>query len=39
VRTLGKMTTVVMVALAGVSAAVIFRSIPDVQRYLKIRNM
>ena len=38
-KALGLLTTVVMTALAAFAAVVAVRSIPDIQRYLKIRSM
>ena len=38
-RTIGIATTVVVGALAALGAFVAFRSLPDIQRYLKIRAM
>ncbi len=38
-RTIGKLTTVVFLAIAGLAAVVGVKSIPDIQRYLKIREM
>jgi hypothetical protein len=38
-KTLGKITTVLLVAAATTFVVVGVRSIPDVKRYLKIRQM
>jgi len=38
-RTVGRLTTVVGVCIAAVAAFVGVRSIPDIKRYLKIRQM
>jgi hypothetical protein len=38
-RTIGKFTTVVLLAGAALAAVVGVRSIPDIQRYIKIRQM
>jgi len=38
-RTIGRLTTIVGIAVVAVAAAVGIRSIPDIQRYLKIRQM
>ncbi len=38
-RSLGKVTAVVLVTAAVFAVGVGVRSIPDVQRYLKMRNM
>jgi len=38
-RTIGRLTTIVGIAFVAVAAAVGIRSIPDIQRYLKIRQM
>lgn len=38
-QTLGKLTSVMLVAVVGVSVTVFIRSIPDLKRYLKIRSM
>ena len=38
-RTLGKLTTVVLLAAAAVAAVVGVKSIPDLKRYQKIREM
>lgn len=38
-RALGKFTTVVLLAGAALAAVVGVKSIPDIQRYLRIREM
>ena len=38
-RTVGLLTTIVVAGIAAVAAFVGVRSIPDVKRYLKIRQM
>jgi hypothetical protein len=38
-RTLGKLTTVLMVAALGLGVSLAWRSRSDVQRYLKMRSM
>lgn len=38
-RKLGKLTTVVLLAMAGVGAWLGVQSIPDLKRYLKMRQM
>lgn len=38
-RTLGTITAALAVAAAGIAAVVGVQSIPDIQRYLKIRSM
>ena len=38
-RTVGLLTTIVGAGIAAVAAVVGFRSIPDIKRYLKIRQM
>jgi hypothetical protein len=38
-RTIGRLTTLVILAVGAVAAAVGVKSIPDLQRYLKIRQM
>jgi hypothetical protein len=38
-RTLGKMTTAVMVAGLGLGLSLAWRSRSDIQRYLKMRSM
>jgi len=39
VRTVGKVTTVLVVAAVGAGVVVGVRSIPDIKRYLRIRQM
>jgi hypothetical protein len=38
-RAIGKMATLVFLAAAGIAAVVGVKSIPDIKRYLKIREM
>ena len=38
-RTIGKLTTVLLLGIAAAAAAVGVKSIPDIQRYLKMREM
>lgn len=38
-RTIGKLATLLFLVAAGCGAAIGMRSIPDIQRYLKIRAM
>ena len=38
-KTIGVLTTLLVTALAGLTAAVVVRSLPDIRRYLKIRAM
>ncbi len=38
-RAIGKFTTLVLLGVAAAAAVVGVRSIPDLQRYLKIRQM
>jgi hypothetical protein len=38
-RTLGKLTTLVGVAVTAVAVVVGIRSVPDIKRYLKMRQM
>lgn len=38
-RTVGRLTTVVGICIAAVATFVGVRSIPDIKRYLKIRQM
>jgi hypothetical protein len=38
-RAIGKLTTLLILAAAGVAAAVGVKSIPDLKRYLRMREM
>jgi hypothetical protein len=38
-RTIGRVTTVVLLAIGAVAAVAGVRSIPDLQRYLRMRQM
>ena len=38
-RLIGKLTTLVLLALAAAAAATGVKSVPDLQRYLRIRQM
>ena len=38
-RTIGKLTTMLVLAAVSVAAVVGVQSIPDIQRYLRIREM
>jgi hypothetical protein len=38
-RAIGRLTTLVLLGVAAVAAVVGVKSIPDVQRYLRIREM
>jgi hypothetical protein len=38
-RTIGRLTSVVVLAVAAVAAVVGFRSVDDLKRYLRMRNM
>jgi hypothetical protein len=38
-RTIGKLTTVIILAFGATVAVVGIRSIPDIKRYLRIRQM
>lgn len=38
-RTIGRLTTIMLLGLAAVAAAAGLKSIPDIKRYLKIRAM
>jgi hypothetical protein len=38
-KTLGIITTCVLAALGAAAAVLVVRSVPDVQRYLKMRSM
>ncbi len=38
-RTIGKLTTMALLGLTAVGAALAVQSIPDIKRYLRIREM
>lgn len=38
-RTIGRWTTIALLGLAAATAVVGFKSIPDIKRYLRIREM
>ena len=38
-RTIGRLTSLVILAVAGVAAVTGVKSIPDLQRYMRIRQM